>query len=110
MWAWRLGFSAVYQRVISAVVRGYRLLGVFGVVTALLLAGATACSSGPKQPSVTAHVSASTALHLTIGGVATVNGPAGSFRGTGTVTASPVHVALPFGSGLSAAGTGIAGH
>lgn len=90
--------------------RGYRSFGVFVVVGTVLLAGAVGCGSGPKQApaaSVTARVSPSTALHLTVPGVATVSGPAGSFRGTGTVTATPVHLGLPFGNGLSAAGTGI---
>jgi hypothetical protein len=106
MKASRLRLAAAYQPVRVAVC-GCRSLKVFTIVASLVLAGAAACSSGPKQSSVTAHVSPSTALHLTIRGVATVSGPAGSFRGTGTVTASPVHVALPFGGGLSAAGTGI---
>lgn len=85
----------------------WRSFGVFVVSVALLLAGAVGCSSGARQPSASATVSPGTALRLTLPGVGTVSGSAGSFQGTGTVTAVPVHIPLPFGSGMSAAGTGI---
>jgi hypothetical protein len=75
-----------------------------------MAAGIGGCGGGPRPAaahSVTIAVSPSRPLRVTIPGVATVTGPAGSFRGHGTVTVAPVHVPLPYGGSLAAAGTGI---
>src|ERR1039458_6714102 len=76
-------------------------------------AGIGGCSSGPQRAashSATAEVSPSRPLRVTVPGVATVTAPAGSFRGRGTITVAPVRAvraSLPYGTSLSAAGTGI---
>ena len=83
------------------------------LTAAVVAAGISGCSSGPQRAashSATAEVSPSRPLRVTVPGVATVTAPAGSFRGRGTITVAPVRAvraSLPYGTSLSAAGTGI---
>jgi hypothetical protein len=90
--------------------RRRRSFWAIALAVATATAGAGGCSSEPHpvplHPVKTA-VSPSQPLRVTLPQVATVTAPAGSFRGHGTITVTPVRIALPYGGSLSAAGTGI---
>lgn len=93
----------------GTLVRRARLLACAAVSAAMLLAGLGGCAGGtsPAGRSVTVAVSQARAVRVTVPGVATVSGPAGALRGTGTITVTPVRLRLPFDGALQPAGTGV---
>lgn len=90
--------------------RRWRARAMPGVLSLVMLVSGLAGCSGSADPaakSVTVAVSASRAVHVTVPGVATVSGSAGSVRGTGKISVMAVRPPLPFGGALQSAGTGI---
>jgi hypothetical protein len=91
------------------VTRHARPFPAVALCTALLAAGiTTACSSSPRSnPAVTVAVSAGHSIRVVVPHVATITGLIGSVRGTGSLTATVVRSALPFGDALRSAGEGV---